>query len=245
MMRVLVAMLAVGFAAEAQAVAPAHSYDLNGSLADANGGPALALVGGAVLDGSGVTFTPGAGLSLTSAAFADTAAYSIELSFRFDSWVVGSSGNADLDYSRILNADGSDNGLYVHDAGGSTARINYYNSGPHENTAVLSLGEMAQIIFTRDGNGQSVYLNGVSVLDTQAYASSIVTNPLLFFIDERTENGAGFVDYIRTYDVRLGDQDVAALAAVPEPASWAMMVGGFGLAGAVVRRRGRTVATFS
>ena len=33
------------------------------------------------------------------------------------------------------------------------------------------------------------------------------------------------------------------LAAVPEPASWALMIGGFGCAGAVLRRRNRVQAT--
>ncbi|WP_367255337.1 PEPxxWA-CTERM sorting domain-containing protein [uncultured Phenylobacterium sp.] len=30
---------------------------------------------------------------------------------------------------------------------------------------------------------------------------------------------------------------VAAPAAVPEPATWALMIGGFGMAGAMLRRR--------
>jgi hypothetical protein len=38
------------------------------------------------------------------------------------------------------------------------------------------------------------------------------------------------------------DNDIAALPAVPEPASWAMMAGGFGLLGAALRRRARTPA---
>ncbi|OHT20846.1 PEPxxWA-CTERM sorting domain-containing protein [Edaphosphingomonas haloaromaticamans] len=35
-------------------------------------------------------------------------------------------------------------------------------------------------------------------------------------------------------NIRLGD---AAVAAVPEPATWAMMIGGFGMVGGVMRRR--------
>jgi opacity protein-like surface antigen len=37
----------------------------------------------------------------------------------------------------------------------------------------------------------------------------------------------------------------AGLAAVPEPATWAMMIGGFGLAGASMRRRTRTAVTYA
>jgi len=36
--------------------------------------------------------------------------------------------------------------------------------------------------------------------------------------------------------------DISVSAAVPEPASWALMIGGFGLAGAILRRQRRTVA---
>ncbi|CAM3154392.1 hypothetical protein SPAN111604_06990 [Sphingomonas antarctica] len=37
----------------------------------------------------------------------------------------------------------------------------------------------------------------------------------------------------------------ASVASVPEPASWAMMLGGFGLIGAATRRRVRAVATYA
>lgn len=56
-------------------------------------------------------------------------------------------------------------------------------------------------------------------------------------------SGSG-VDDIR--QVRLGA--IAGVTppppAVPEPATWAMMLGGFGLLGAAVRRRGKTAVTF-
>jgi hypothetical protein len=38
---------------------------------------------------------------------------------------------------------------------------------------------------------------------------------------------------------------VASSAPAPEPASWALMVGGFGLVGAIMRRRQRTLARFA
>lgn len=41
---------------------------------------------------------------------------------------------------------------------------------------------------------------------------------------------------------RLG---AITLAAIPEPASWALMIGGFGLAGTALRRRARTAVTFA
>ncbi len=43
-------------------------------------------------------------------------------------------------------------------------------------------------------------------------------------------------------DDRLGTVTLGAAGAVPEPATWAMMIGGFGLAGAAMRRRRATIA---
>ena len=44
--------------------------------------------------------------------------------------------------------------------------------------------------------------------------------------------------------LQLDNINVSAVNAVPEPATWAMMIGGFGLAGAAMRRR-RTVVRFA
>jgi hypothetical protein len=67
-------------------------------------------------------------------------------------------------------------------------------------------------------------------------------------------NRGGFADATSTFTTRLGDDlspeakaqlaanlvsalDQGAIVTVPEPATWAMMLGGFGLAGAALRRR--------
>lgn len=43
-------------------------------------------------------------------------------------------------------------------------------------------------------------------------------------------------------EIHLGAYDGASLAAVPEPATWGMMIAGFGMIGAVLRRRARALA---
>jgi hypothetical protein len=45
-------------------------------------------------------------------------------------------------------------------------------------------------------------------------------------------------------DNALGLDDVS-ISAVPEPASWAMLIGGFGLTGAAMRRRRRVTAVLA
>ena len=86
------------------------------------------------------------------------------------------------------------------------------------------------------------------MLPLSAYSSQVIGSlPLLFFKDDVAEETSGVVTGICTFDTRLGDADVAGLSrtgctgqvsgTVPEPASWAMMVAGFGLVGAALRRR--------
>jgi hypothetical protein len=60
----------------------------------------------------------------------------------------------------------------------------------------------------------------------------------LQFVVKNVHQSAGNPTGLR---VEFTGSDVTA-AAVPEPASWAMMIGGFGLVGAAMRRRERSVA---
>src|SRR4051812_30123465 len=70
------AALLLGRAAAAQT--PTHSYSLDGTYADALGGPSLVGLGGS-LGSTGYTFQPNRGLQLTGAL--NTSVYSIELVF--------------------------------------------------------------------------------------------------------------------------------------------------------------------
>ena len=70
-----------------------------------------------------------------------------------------------------------------------------------------------------------------------------INSELHFFRDDfatgQFEAAPGFVDYIRVYDTALTAAEVAGLGngTVPEPASWIMLIAGFGLIGAAMRRR--------
>lgn len=227
--------------------AATHVYTLNNTLADANGGPALGFAGpggNATLGGAGVTFESGQGLSLDSSAFASSNVYSIALDFSFSSWSVDG-------YDRVLNTNGADSGLYVQ---GTVVppTLNYYEGMNHAG-GVFDLNVMHHLVFARDDAGISIYVDGASAVDTNAFLSSVLgSNPVLFFLDNTIESGGGYVDSICTYDVKLSARDAETLGggscaanrdlvppqrgAVPEPASWLMLVAGFGFLGAVMRR---------
>ncbi len=96
---------------------------------------------------------------------------------------------------------------------------------------------------------------------TPGYAFDLATGNIFF---TRTSNEAVFdlaASYVGALDGRgplaqrliglnngiagvqgSGSQDLIVQAQVPEPASWAMLISGFGLVGAVARRRGRVAA---
>ena len=98
-----------------------------------------------------------------------------------------------------------------------------------------------------DGATGVVYVNGnqynsaVSTLESffsdQTYVTGVSFGAGSGF-------GAGFTGYVDDAHLNLTNGDSvsfnfepAAAAAVPEPASWAMMIGGFGLVGGALRRR--------
>ena len=92
--------------------APLHDYQLNGTYADAFGGPPLSPDGG-TLGPTGYTFAANQGLNVSS--ITNGSVYSIDMVFQFTD-VTG--------YRKILDFSnlGPDTGLYVHDGA-----LNFYN----------------------------------------------------------------------------------------------------------------------
>lgn len=245
---------AAALLASAPAVAvitPNHVWDLNNSLDDSLGGPSLSLAGTAALSANGVSFgNPShSGLVLTDAidAFTSGQTFSLELAFQFTqnaSW---------YRVLNMLNTPGGEQGLYVRNGG-----LAYYEDTTYTGSGVFNTDTMHHIVFTRDASSVSVYLDGASSFNgAPPYASSQITDDLLFFIDNGGEESAGYVDFIRSYDYKLSDSDASALynngspldsgslgaSPTPEPATWMMSIIGFGAIGGSVRYRRRTQAT--
>jgi hypothetical protein len=229
-MKILVAAALASFMLTAPASAAlVADFQLNGSLADALGGPDITNNGG-TLGANGISFGLNQGPSL--GGFANTSVYSVVMRFSFAS-LTG--------YRKILDFknQGSDNGLYNLD--------NSLNFFPFAATVSNQFQEdtFHIVVFTRDADDTVVaYVDanpGLTFIDSAGDA--IITDTLNFFIDDfivPDEASSGFVDWIRIYDTALPPAQVAD---IPEPASWAMMIAGFGLVGAAMRRRAATLAT--
>lgn len=216
--------------ASTQSWAQDHIYNLNGTYADANGGPSLAAIGGS-LGANGFSFGFNEGLSLTGVFGSE---YTVAMRFRFDD-VTG--------YRRIIDFKNrtSDNGPYVLDGA-----ANFYNiaTGP---TAPYAANQMGLTIFTRSLTGTfSAYFGGSLQYQFADNASDGVPSgsTVNFFQDDlafANEASAGFVDYIGTWDRALSSREVAAfvpgVTTAPEPSSILLVGAGMLMVGFVRSRK--------
>lgn len=222
---VLLGVAAAVAAMPATAANLVADYQLNGTLADSLGGPDITNNGG-TLGANGITFGINQGPSL--GGFNNAESFSIVMGFSFNS-LTG--------YRKILDFKNrsSDAGLY-----NLNTSLNFYPVGSTI-TGQFQVGVVHRVVFTRDAGGNiNTYVdgnNGLNFVDSANQAT--IPSVLHFFNDDFAvpgEASSGFVDYIQIYDAALTNQQIIS-GDVPEPASWAMMIAGFGLIGATMRRR--------
>jgi hypothetical protein len=103
----------------------------------------------------------------------------------------------------------------------------------------------------------SQYIAFLSISQLAAQPASTYTMPIRFGLSDILpgggfffqNNGTDFASLFANNWSGFGESnDVAfkaTFAAVPEPATWAMMIGGFGLAGMAARRRAKATVTFA
>lgn len=218
-------------------------FRLDGNLNNAAGGALTLANNGGALSATGITF--GANQGPTISGFANPVAYSIELAFSLTD--VGG-------YRKLLDFQnrGSDSGLYA-----LNSSLNFYPvvNGPGGD---FTSNQLVTVILTHDANSTVGYVNGVARWSFGGGANSLanITSVLHAFRDDfatgQGEASGGFVDYIRVYDTQLSAAEISRLlppgsgnGGIPEPASWAMMLTGFGLAGAALRRHNKATVRFA
>lgn len=198
-------------------------FQLNNSLANGVGGPVTLTNNGAALGATGITFAANQGPTLNNLGVHTE--YSLEIGGAFDQ-VTGYRKIADF-FDRA-----SDTGFY--NLGGF---LNFYPvaTGP---TPPIVAGSPFVVKLTRDSSALVTgYVNGVSQFSfTDSSNLAVINNTLHLFRDDfatgQGEASGGFIDFV-TLDTSVGVPG----GAVPEPAAWALMILGFGAAGAMLRRR--------
>lgn len=139
------------------------------------------------------------------------------------------------------NLSTSFNGLQSHalflDGYLNIANAGTYTLGTHSDDASFLYIDGNLVVDNRNDHGLVTALGTVNLSAGQ--------HSIRIF-QEENGGGTGLTAFFRNADntdTILGGSFLSTTAGVPEPASWALMLGGFGLAGAAMRRRRSTMAT--
>lgn len=169
-----------------------------------------------------------------------------EYGARYNSWAaflipVGTYSAAVLDLvsSIYANPDPGVDRIEIHDV---TTAYSTFTSGFAGTSAYADLMNGSLYGFANLYNTTtSLALGGNAVSDINAHAGQVLvigfTNATL---NLKNPNGVDSGIYTNTATPKL---HLTSGAAVPEPATWAMMIAGFGLAGAALRRRREVAVT--
>ena len=188
------------------------------------------------------------GLQTPANPFADAGTYSILLTASFNVSTADVLATKVFDFKNLT----TDAGLYIDDATGALQFVDNTGApvaGGTAADAVLS-GTYFQLTLTRTTQGVvTAYMNGTQEFQfTDTNNLATLDSALSLFKDDGTglggttvaEGTVGDIARLRLYNDVLDANQIGALAvALPEPSTWAILVGGALLMGfAILRRRG-------
>lgn len=260
---VFAAIVAASFAVlPAQAATLVGSYGFDNSLAASqSGGRALSLIDPTGQSGFSTDTVFGAertvfnfrgsatssqqgGFSLDTNGLLASDSYSVALTFKFNE----RNGN----WRRIIDVSNrqDDDGFYVNTGNNLTV---FPEAGSNVN---FTSGAYRNVVLTVNGNQVSAFVDGGASFTTTTNVMNLANGPgkLTFFVDNVVGGGggewsSGSIAALRVYNGVLSADEIAKLndipfvaPGVPEPATWAMLIAGFGLVGGTMRRRRPMVA---
>lgn len=133
---------------------------------------------------------------------------------------------------------------YLAVLGGGSASFSLLPGVSHVSFDVGSVDSFNSVVLTLFGSGDEVVLTGSDINDAVANGDqhSSLTNGRLTLFGNAGERFTSLklLSSANSFEV----DNLAVSGAVPEPATWAMMIVGFGAVGATLRRR-RTAVTFA
>ncbi len=216
----------------ASAATLVHDYEFNGSgVTDSAGSVDGALFGDAAVSG-GYLHLDGDGdyaqLSTPIFPYAPTNDFSIYFAYS------GHTAQPGI-YTEVVSQDGGN--FYVgSDPAGNIRLGDGYGSIP----VVFPLGAHAFLVTSSAVNGTRLYIDGTlafsgaGVMSSYPWGGSATRFGRQF--GPHAEFFRGDIDAIRMFTGVATYAEAAGIGGVPEPASWAMMLAGFGLAGMAMRR---------
>ena len=142
-------------------------------------------------------------------------------------------------YTEIVSQGfSSGGGFYVGTAPGGNIRLTDHFTA----TGLAFPGGTSELLLTSGAAGTRFYIGGVLTFSSATPADAVGGGSFTQFGKQFApfaEYFKGDIDAIRFYDTAILPGDVVEPSAVPEPASWALMIAGFGVGGVLQRRRRR------
>ena len=236
-MRVALTVTAAALLANAASAATlTHDYEFSGSaVTDSVGGVDGALHGDATVSG-GYLHLDGDGdyAELAGAIFpyAPTTDFSVYFAF--------TGHNPQFNYTEVVSQDGGS--FYVGQDPGGTIRV---GDGALSTGVAFPAGSGDHgFLLTSSTTGTHLYIDNALVWTAMGYVSSYPNvNSVARFgrqYGPHSEFFQGDIDAVRVFDgIATYAEASAAPGGVPEPANWVMMLGGFALTGAGLRRARR------
>jgi hypothetical protein len=234
-----VSLAALAFAGAANAQTLIHDYEFDGTgVVDSVGGVNGTLFGDATVSG-GALWLDGDGdyAQLAGAIFpGSNTDFSVYFAYKGHNAQPGT-------YTEVVSQDGGS--FYIGSDPGGNIRVS-------DNFGVASpfpTGDHAFLMTNSTVDGTRLYIDGSLVFSSGVVVAS---NPYGGSVARFGRQYGGWgeyfqggIDAVRVFDgIASWDQASGAVGDVPEPASWALMLGGFGLAGLSLRgtRRKRAFA---